>query len=167
MLKFLNVPSSNTQLSTDNDILFDKAKTKIIFSLPNRENGNLLIPSTVEIISAGAFEECLTLLTVSVLPSSDECYGLKTIGFQAFYNCASLNFISIPLSVSFIGSNAFQGSGLSKCGSVVFPADLRDRLIETCVPSAALEPCPTPQFTDIVYSANVLLVASFALFEGE
>ena len=40
-------------------------------------------------------------------------YGLLEIGDDAFKDCKSLKYIHIPGSISYIASNAFEGSGIS------------------------------------------------------
>lgn len=62
----------------------------------------VVIPSTVKVIEASAFNLCLKLKEVFI-PDS-----VKSIGSSAFSNCIKLENIFIPSSVDNIGSNAFS-----------------------------------------------------------
>jgi hypothetical protein len=53
-------------------------------------------------ISGGAFEDCASLINVTI-PES-----VKSIGARSFYNCTSLLSIIIPASVTSIGEKAFS-----------------------------------------------------------
>ncbi len=61
----------------------------------------MIVPDSITVITAGAFEECRELEYI-VLPS-----GLKEIGDSAFHCCLALKEIEIPDGVERIGTGAF------------------------------------------------------------
>ena len=75
------------------------------------------LPNTMNTIESRAFEDCTKLTTVST-------YGTKTtpggkgINYHAFYGCSALKSVTIPKSVTSIGSYAFIGC--SALDSVTF-----------------------------------------------
>lgn len=68
---------------------------------------NTIIPNTVTIIYANAFDGCLSLTALDI-PNS-----VTGIGKEAFHNCSSLASLTIPGSVKWIESSAFWGCGLT------------------------------------------------------
>jgi len=116
------VDANNSNYISENGILFNTNKTRLVAFLPVKE-GNYTIPETVEIISNGAFEAS-KLISV-VIPASVEIIGsnafngsnihsvtilgnmLKTIDEAAFYSCNNLISITIPASIETIGQQAF------------------------------------------------------------
>ena len=95
----------------------------------------MIVPSTVTTIGRGCFERCTGLRRVTV-PATlktlgeeafSECTALETVNWEhialtvipdkAFRYCKSLNHLDLPETVTRIGYNAFEGSGLQ---SVVF-----------------------------------------------
>ena len=94
-------------------------------------------------INDSAFRYCYSLQSVMFAESIE----IETIGAYAFYNCTSLDTITIPSSVVKICDYAF--SGCSKLGTVVFEAE---SMIETIGASAfsactALESITIPDST--------------------
>ncbi len=61
------------------------------------------LPSCIEIIEDGAFDNCNSLKSINI-PSS-----VRSIGNSAFSNCTSLSSINLPPSVKTIGRYAFSG----------------------------------------------------------
>ncbi|MBR1592149.1 MAG: leucine-rich repeat protein [Ruminococcus sp.] len=113
-----------------NDILID-ASTKTIdaYGIPqvreiadlafkDTDITNVYIPETVEKIGKGAFMGCTNLINVSFGHGEDENgkpkYNLKEIGQSAFFNCSSLESITLPPLVSRIEKNTFADSGLKE-----------------------------------------------------
>ena len=72
------------------------------------------LPSCIEIIEDGAFDNCNSLRSITI-PSS-----VRSIGNSAFSNCTSLSSINLPPSVKTIGSYAF--SGCTSLSSINFGA---------------------------------------------
>ena len=69
---------------------------------------SIAIPEGVTSIDYGAFEDCASLISITIVGNK-----LKSIGDYAFYNCTNLTSIAIPDSVSSIGEDAF-----SNCSSL-------------------------------------------------
>ena len=99
----------------EDDILFDKNKSKII-SFRNQSLEAYVIPASVTSIGDSAFCGCLSLSKI-VIPAS-----VTSIGDGAFSDCRSLSNIDIPDSVTSIGNSAFfYCLSLSK---IVIPASV-------------------------------------------
>ena len=126
----LTVSEQNKNYSSEDSVLFDKNKTKLVL-YPSGKKGNYSIPDSVTSIGDAAFEGCKGLSSVTI-PNSvtsvgktafDGCSSLSSvtipnsvtnIGERAFYGCSSLSGVTIPDSVMRIGNSTFYGcSGLS------------------------------------------------------
>jgi hypothetical protein len=106
-LTSINVTTDNAVYSSENGVLYDKKKTKLI-CVPGAKKGKFEIPSSVTSIESWAFSECSGLSRVKI-PTS-----VTSIGVCAFTGCSGLTSIKIPSSVTSIGSSAFRGcSGLT------------------------------------------------------
>ena len=110
----------------EDDILFDKNKSKII-SFRNQSLEAYVIPASVTSIGDSAFCGCLSLSKI-VIPAS-----VTSIGDGAFSDCRSLSNIDIPDSVTSIGNSAFfYCLSLSK---IVIPnsvTSIGDRVFSYC-----------------------------------
>lgn len=78
--------------------------------IPNVKNVTITSGSAIQ---ASAFENCTTLLSVT-LPDS-----LASIGNNAFYGCTNLNGLNIPSNVTSIGANAFYNC--TSISTIVLP----------------------------------------------
>lgn len=67
----------------------------------------IVIPKTIEKIEKNAFLSCLNLTTVEFADDSQ----LTTIDDYAFYDCEKLRFITLPQSLTNIGSYSFYLTG--------------------------------------------------------
>ena len=99
-LTAINVNSENTKLSSENGILYNKKKTRLIACPPSKTK--VTISSTVTEINKLAFSDCSNLESVT-FPKS-----LKTIGNGAFERCGSLKSAVLPKGVQTIDENAFE-----------------------------------------------------------
>ena len=95
------VDENNPNYSSENGILYDKAKTTLIRA-PGGISGMVSIPAGVRSIGNYAFFGCSSLTVVNI-PE-----GVTSIGVNAFNNCSSLTVVHIPASVTSIGDSAFQ-----------------------------------------------------------
>ena len=124
-LTSINVASGNLNYLSEDGVLFDKNKSKLIqcpignqrteYTVPNsvttigeyafsccRSLTSVTIPNSETIIEDGAFDQCYSLISVTI-PDS-----VTTIGYRAFDYCRSLTSVTIPNSVKTIGGWAFS-----------------------------------------------------------
>ena len=126
-LKSINVSPDNKHYTSEDGIVFDKVKKRIICYPPGKTNESYTIPDSVESIAESAFATCRRLTSVSFQGS------LVEIGNSAFENCSSITSIAVPDSVGTIGSSAFEGCTSLK--SVVLPQNIESlsyRLFSGC-----------------------------------
>ena len=97
----ISVDETNLNFKSENGVLFNKDKTKIL-CCPESRTGTYVIPSSVAIIAKLAFVNCIYLTSVTI-PNS-----VIIIEDQAFDSCKNLNSVEIPNSVTFIGKFAFS-----------------------------------------------------------
>ena len=111
-LSTITVSNGNTKYdSRDNcNALIETATNTIL-----RGTSNTVIPNSVTTIERDAFGE--TTLKSIVIPE-----GVTLIGEGAFYDCKSLETVSLPNSLECIGSLAFCGSKIS---SISIPAGVK------------------------------------------
>ncbi|MBR6981585.1 MAG: leucine-rich repeat protein [Prevotella sp.] len=100
MLQAITIPSENTSFCSEDGVLFDKNKERLI-CCPAQKQGVYEVPSTVKKIDSYAFFMCRYLREV-LFPLS-----LTEIGNSAFANCSSLTTLTLPNSMLRIGKNAF------------------------------------------------------------
>ncbi len=109
----------------------------------------VVIPDSVTIIGAKAFEGCIGLTNV-IIPDS-----VKTIGNQAFYGCEGLSGIAIPDSVTTIKGQAF---GLcTSLSSVTIPSSVKS------IEGGTFENCRS--LTSVLIPHSVISIG-FRAFEG-
>ena len=101
-LASITVDANNSHYSSQDGILYNKAKTDIVW-VPKAISGSVTIPSSVTRIGNGAFNDCRNLTSVEIQQ------GVTSIGGRAFGYCSSLTSIVIPDSVTNIEDSAFYG----------------------------------------------------------
>ena len=128
-LKLTTINISNDIFSLDGSrCLIDNSNHNIISYLIASQDTSYSIQDSVKTIGSNAFHGStyLTNVDISMTDSS-----LNSIGSYAFYNCISMNSITIPNSVTNIGSAAFNNCnnltnvifGLS-CEDITFGTDV-------------------------------------------
>jgi hypothetical protein len=95
------VDASNPAYSSVSGVLFNKNQTTLV-EFPSGKAASYAIPNGVTSIGLGAFADCYKLSAVTI-PIT-----VTNIGDNAFYGSA-LSAVTIPVSVTSIGSNAFYG----------------------------------------------------------
>ena len=96
-----NVDANSNSFATEDGVLFNKDKTKLV-RYPQGKSGNTYtIPTSVTTIDKYAFYSCSSLTEIT-LPDA-----LTTIDKYAFYYCSKLEAITIPASVTGIDYYAF------------------------------------------------------------
>lgn len=124
-LESITVDAGNELYSSENGVLYDKEKTRLLAFPAAFNAAEFTIPSTVETVAPYAFYDNKTLTSVTV-PSSvktiendafSNCSNLETlhlneglvsIGEYAFYYCDMLDLNTLPNSVTHIGHCAFN-----------------------------------------------------------
>lgn len=118
------VAAGNPYYLTQDNILYNKDKTRLIFC--GRNATNVVVPNSVNVIGYRAFVLCESLTTVSMGNSVTEieeaafclCESLTTInlseslteiGTNVFGGCSALKSIDIPDNIRSIGDGAFEG----------------------------------------------------------
>lgn len=100
-LENINVDKDNNYYSSENGVLFDKDKTKLVTYPIGKNETEYIIPNGVTTIGNSAFEGC-TSLTAITIPN-----GVYSIGIASFSGCVSLTDINIPDSVTYVGEYTF------------------------------------------------------------
>lgn len=100
MLDNINVDEDNMHFTSLDGVLFTKAMTRLLQYPAGKKERSYVVPNTVTEIM-GAFSGCNNLTSITI-PNS-----VTSIGSFAFARCTSLNSITIPISVSAIGPYAF------------------------------------------------------------
>ncbi len=100
-LTSITVNDSNTAYTTEDGVLFNKAKGVLVQYPAGKANSSYAIPATVTTINDGAFTGSVKLTDVT-LPN-----GLLVIGEDAFAYCTNLSKVEIPDSVTTVESFAF------------------------------------------------------------
>ncbi|MBM7867469.1 leucine-rich repeat protein [Heliobacterium gestii] len=112
-LTAFNVDSANGAFATDDGVLYDHSKTRLIAYPCGKTGSSFAVPDGVTSIEGGAFLGNRHLSTWA-FPGS-----LRTIGDSAFVNCFNLATISLPNSVTTIGEMLFENC--SNLTSVTLP----------------------------------------------
>ena len=98
----VSIDANNTAYCSENGVLYDIGKTKLMFYPSKKTETSFSIPKGVTSIGFGAFSDCTALTSVTIP------YGMKSIGGYAFHGCKGLTSIKIPDGVKSIGEYAFQ-----------------------------------------------------------
>jgi len=102
VLTSITVDASNPNYSSQDGVLYDKAKT-VLIQYPCGTSGGFTLPSSVTSIGGWAFANCTGLTSVTI-PNS-----VTSIGIYTFSGCSGLTSVSIPDSVTSIAGWAFFG----------------------------------------------------------
>jgi hypothetical protein len=114
-LSEVNVDSENPTYTSEDGVLFDKEKTKLICYPGGKKDKEYTVPETVEMIMDDAFSS--SRLEIINLPEN-----LKIIGNYAFYYSEYLTKIIFPESIEIINNNILTDCG--KLSEVYFLCDL-------------------------------------------
>ncbi len=89
------ISDSNTKFSSENGVLFNKDKTKLIFYPPNKSDTSYVIPSTVKELSENAFDNCKRLNSITIPNSVTNVGENADYKMNNFDGCSSLNEIIV------------------------------------------------------------------------
>ena len=107
-LSSITVDSNNRYYSSEDGVLFNKAKTTLLEYPLGNTRASYSAPNSVTSISDGAFMSCRNITNVTI-PDS-----VTSIGKNVFYNCTNLTNLTIGSGVTSIGMAAFEDcSGLT------------------------------------------------------
>ena len=123
-LTAITVDGNNTLYTSEDGVLFNKAKTIIVRYPPAKSGTAYVIPNSVTSIASCAFQGCSSLTSVTIpnsvtaiagqafadctsLSSVDIPYGVTSIEFGVFADCSGLVSVTVPQSVTSIESVAF------------------------------------------------------------
>ena len=118
--------------------------------------------------NTGVFQECTNLKYVILAEGSDAAY----IGSNCFYNCSSLQEISIPANYEKICYRAFSGCismrnlTITSSGSAVPNQEIGDRAFEGCKSLQSVYIPPTVKFIGLYAFQNCTALTSLSLSEG-
>lgn len=104
-LKAFEVKNDNIYFSSQNGILYNKDKTKLILAPYGYTVNNLYIPNTVKEIGERAFFGCKNVTGILIIPD-----GVTTIGIQSLSGIGISGEVNIPPSVTDLNENAFYFS---------------------------------------------------------
>jgi uncharacterized repeat protein (TIGR02543 family) len=111
-LSSITVDSNNSNYSSPDGVLFNKALTTLIQYPAGKSNTSYVIPSTVTSIGDNAFDQIVALLSVTI-PNS-----ITSVGTEAFYYSRNLNTIYVnnakPQNIN-LRMNVFSGVSTSTC----------------------------------------------------
>ena len=95
-------PKNYIKSATDNAEDFEIDKTNGVLVKYHGNAANVVVPNSVTSIDNGAFQDCISLKSITI-PDS-----VTSIGDYAFSGCRSLKSVTIPDGVTKIGDHAFQ-----------------------------------------------------------
>ena len=103
-LQAINVDEGNENYTSEDGVLFDKAKTTLMQYPAGKSVAPYIVPASVTTIGYGAFDSCEKLESITFASGS----MLEVIGDWSFEYCEALKSITIPASVTTIGEGAFD-----------------------------------------------------------
>lgn len=124
-MKYINAASGNENYSSEDGVLFNADKTKIVRYPPKKECSEYTVPASVEIIGFAAFEgsllESVEFAGQALESVEDEAFcrcrqietikfpkGTVSIGSRVFMECTSLKWADFPNSTERMGDSVFD-----------------------------------------------------------
>lgn len=131
-IETLTVDPSNPEFTSENNILYNKAKTTLIRYAPKKPDNTFKIPDHVTILGPGSFMDSKNINTIQMNDN------VTTIGDSAFYSCHFLKNVDIPKNVTSIGMRSFRFcEGLETINAYPLEAPTTDYNTFTGVPATA------------------------------
>ncbi len=147
----ITVDADNTTYCSEDGVLFNKSKTKLIQYPVGNARTSYTIPDSVTSIEDYAFYWCTSLTSVTI-PDS-----VTSIGYAVFGECTSLTSVTIPDSVTSIEGSAF--SYCTSLTSVTIPDSV------TSIGYLAFEDCTS--LTSVTIPDSVTSIGARAFWECE
>lgn len=132
------VSTANTNFTSVDGVLFTKTKTTLL-ACPGAKTGIYTIPSGVQTIAAGAFNNCSSLTGTILIPAT-----VTQIGDYAFYACTSID-----------GFEVESGNSRFAAENALLYSYARDSLLI----------CPTSK-SGVLYIPNNVTYIGYSSFEG-
>ena len=117
-LATITVDSANASFTVKDNTVYDKGGKKLLCSA--RAITSFNFPADITEIGKGAFSGCEKLTAANL----SSCTALKTIAADAFFGCASLKQLILPVSLETLEDEAFF-TCREMSGTVVLPANLK------------------------------------------
>lgn len=106
----IRVSEENQWYSSDDNVLMNKDKTRLLRFCPSDSKTTYIVPDSVTEIGNNAFKNCSNLISVDISPN------VSYISSCAFWDCTGLTFITLPEAISCINYATFIGcSALKEC----------------------------------------------------
>ncbi len=125
-LTSIEVSSANPNYSSQDGLLYNKTKTKLLYC-PTGKPSLSSLPSTLTVIDDYAFTNCGRLTSVP-LPT-----GVNEYGFSAFAGCSALKSIALPTGAKTLPYGLFEGC--TALERIVLPSGvtaIRDSAFSNC-----------------------------------
>ncbi len=123
-----DVDTGNTAYSSQDGVLYNKARTLLRQYPPSKSDAIFTIPGTVTTIGEVAFEGCTDLTSVTIPNSVSE------IGWSAFRGCTGLTSVTLPNSIMAI--NGYTFAFCTSLTSIIIPNSvgrIEDNAFEGCI----------------------------------
>ena len=127
-LSSIDVAPENSSFSSENGVLYNKDKTKLIKYIPGKQDTSFTVPATVTMIDQEAFSHSSNLTEI-VIPD-----GATEIGEGSFSTCVKLTKIELPGTVTAIKRFAFNSC--SELAEAIIPENV------TVIGEDAFGKCP-------------------------
>ncbi len=141
------------------DIQFVNNNTVVPSNLFNgatfADGAQIVIPYFIQEIGAGAFNNCKTLVSVTLEDTEEHPSALASIAKEAFKNCSALASVTFPSSVKVIEASAYEGC--SALTSVIIPNTV------TVLGASAFKNCKQVSTLQI---SNTVSSLGASVFEG-
>ena len=168
-LRSISIAGDNPHYTVQDNVIFNKNKTKLIFYPHSKTEAEYTVPAGVTEIGEKALEGCAQLKKIN-LPASlvkiekyafSGCTGLTsvtlsdavtTIGFRAFYGCSNLKSVVISDRVTTLETDAFQFSNIT---AVRFYSTAQKNKFAALFPSASVT-CQCKSSHNFVYGSKLV-----------
>ena len=114
-LNTIQLATGNTSFIVDDNVLYNKEKTKML-CFPQLRAGEYIMPATITEMGDYQFYNCINLTGVTL------SNAIQTIGQYAFAGCTNLVTVTMPASAKTIGQSAF--ANCSKLETITIPASV-------------------------------------------
>ena len=163
-LTSLNVADENGRFSSEDGVLYNKAKTELLLYPMARPDESLVVPNSVTSIADNAFKGARYLQTVTAgdLTSIESSafmncesltsFSAKSLGevkLQAFYQCANLETFTLEdeNSLKTIGNNAFSRCSSLTAAPLAGATSIGNGAFQNCMALTSLTFCETGSVT--------------------